>query len=308
MAAYPLERMAGSTRDRACPHCNVSGVITVHRKFPPDHLLAEEQVSGSPLVAGNEVTLLSDGPATYEAMLDAIHNARALILLESYILDNDAIGAKFAEALTERCKAGVTVALMVDSVGTLSTPDAYFDALQQAGVVVVHFNSLNPVKSSFGWNINERDHRKVLVVDGNIAFTGGLNLSEVYSSRPGRSGARSRQMADKDAPWRDTHVRIRGPAAMDLQREFLEGWAEQGGPPLFAAGKLAALAKVRSNASAGQRSRAHRRDQSRRRQHHLLDPARRHRARTAIRAYNNGIFRPQSRISRCAGGCGAAGH
>jgi cardiolipin synthase len=216
-----------------------------------DHLLAEEQVSGSPLVAGNEVTLLSDGPATYEAMLDAIHKARALILLESYILDNDAVGAKFAAALTERCKAGVTVALMVDSVGTLSTPDAYFEALRQAGVVVVQFNSLNPVKSGFGWSLNERDHRKVLVVDGNIGFTGGLNLSEVYSSRPGRSGARSKMMADKDAPWRDTHVRIRGPAAMDLQHEFLEGWADQGGPPLFAAGKLAALAKVQRAAAPG---------------------------------------------------------
>ncbi|MDB5802397.1 MAG: cardiolipin synthase [Rhodocyclales bacterium] len=208
-------------------------------------------MSGSSLVAGNDVSLLSDGPATYEAMLDAISKARSLILLESYILDNDAVGARFGQALIERSKAGVTVALMVDSLGSMSTPDAYFDTLREAGILVVHFNSLNPVKSGFGWTLNERDHRKVLVVDGNVGFTGGLNLSEVYSSRPGRSGARRAQLADKDAPWRDTHVRIRGPAAMDLQREFLSGWAEQGGPELAAAARLTASAQNRGSPAPG---------------------------------------------------------
>ncbi|MDB5888344.1 MAG: cardiolipin synthase [Rhodocyclales bacterium] len=205
-----------------------------------NHQFGEEQVSGSSLVAGNEVSLLSDGPDTYGAMLEAIHRARKLILLESYILDNDAVGTRFAEALTERSKAGVTVAVMVDAVGTLSTPNAYFDALQQAGIIVVHFNPIDPLRSWFGWTLDERDHRKVLVVDGKVGFTGGLNLSEVYSSRPGRSGARRKELAGENAPWRDTHVRIRGPAAMDLQREFLRGWAEQGGPPLLAAATVVA--------------------------------------------------------------------
>jgi cardiolipin synthase len=210
--------------------------------------VAQERTSGSPLVAGNDVTLLSDGPATDDAMLEAIHNARALILLETYILEDDEIGARFAAALLERRAAGVTVALMVDAIGSAATPESYFDTLRAAGVQFVRFNPLNPFVAGLGWSLNQRDHRKVLVVDGTVGFTGGLNLSEVYSSRPGSSAARRRVQEGKEAPWRDTHVRIRGPAALDLQRAFIDNWTLQGGDPI----DMARLVEANRAAARGQ--------------------------------------------------------
>lgn len=197
-----------------------------------DHLTIEEQVSGKPLIAGNSVSLLTDGPSTYASMLDAIRHARRYVYLESYILENDEVGERFAEALSERSQAGVTVAVMVDYVGTLSTPDAYFEALRSVGVKVWYFNSLNPFQSLRFWRANQRDHRKLLVVDGDTGFTGGFNLAAVYSSRPGMRGSHRTEAAKEDAPWRDTHVRIRGPAALDLEDEFRAGWEAQGGEPL----------------------------------------------------------------------------
>ena len=194
------------------------------------HLAIEDAIVGNPLTAGNQVTLLQDGPATYRAMLAAIATARDHIHMETYILDDDEVGQHFAQALIERRQHGVQVRLIHDGVGTLSTPAAFFDRLVAAGVQVVEFNPPNPLRARRAWSPNQRDHRKLLIVDGRVAFLGGINISSVYSG--GSSGRRARAQADGPVEWRDTDLQLRGPVVAELQKLFLAAWAAQDGPPL----------------------------------------------------------------------------
>ena len=144
------------------------------------HVAAEEAIAGSPLVAGNKVTLLADGPATMRAMMNAIRGARDHIHLETYIIEADEIGQALADELIRKQGAGVTVRLIYDSVGALGVPPEFFERLAAAGIALLEYNPVNPLKASRNWDINQRDHRKLLVVDGRIAFTGGVNISAVY--------------------------------------------------------------------------------------------------------------------------------
>src|SRR3954470_10084330 len=178
----------------------------------------EQQIGGSALVVGNEVTLLQDGPATYDAMFAAIRGAKDHINVESYIIEDGTVGQEFAEALLERQAAGVQVSMIYDSVGTIGTGKAYFDRLTQAGVQVVEFNPVNPLDAKRSWSPNHRDHRKLLVVDGRIAFLGGINISNVYSS--GSSTGPGKRSVGSAAGWRDTDVRITGPAAAEFEQLF----------------------------------------------------------------------------------------
>ncbi|MBX3620151.1 MAG: cardiolipin synthase B [Rhizobacter sp.] len=205
------------------------------------HLAIEQAVVGVPLVVGNQVTLLQDGPATYRAMYAAIEAARDHINLESYIFDDDEVGRKFADALIAKQRQGVQVNLIHDSVGTLGTPKDFFKRLTDAGVKVLEFNPVNPAKARKGWEVNQRDHRKLLIVDGKVAFLGGINISSVYSSgsfmsrgSSGSSGASgSGGPPGKDGKaWRDTQVRLQGPVVAEYQRLFLGTWAKQKGDPL----------------------------------------------------------------------------
>lgn len=198
------------------------------------HIAVEEQLAGAPLTAGNEVTLLNDGPATYRAMFDAINGARDHINLEFYIFEDDEMGQRFSDALLAKRAQGVAVHVIYDSVGSMRTPRPFFDRLREAGVQVLEFNPVNPLQARRGWQVNQRDHRKMLIVDGRVAFTGGINISDVYSSAPSRgsaSGAGSRR--DPKAPgWRDTNIRLAGPAVTGLQKLFLATWQRQAGAPL----------------------------------------------------------------------------
>lgn len=193
------------------------------------HLALEEAITGSPLTTGNRVTLLQDGPATYRSMLAAIVAARDHIHLETYILEDDEVGQRFAEALIERQRAGVKVLLLRDSVGTLRTPPAFFERLSAAGVQVLEFNPVNPLRARGDWELNQRDHRKLLIVDGRIAFLGGINISSVYSG--GSFSQRSRLRPGGGPAWRDTDLRLEGPVVAELQKLFLAAWASQNGPP-----------------------------------------------------------------------------
>jgi cardiolipin synthase len=189
----------------------------------------EEAVSGAPLVAGNDVTLLQDGPQTYQAMFDAIERATDHVHLEFYTIDEEGdTGRRLAELLLRKRAQGVAVNMIYDGVGSIGTAKEYFKRLRDGGVNAVEFNPVNPLTAAAGWRLNHRDHRKLTIVDGSVAFTGGINISGVYSS--GSSASDSRP-AGKEG-WRDTNIRIAGPVVADLQREFLENLKKYHKEPL----------------------------------------------------------------------------
>jgi len=207
----------------------------LENQVDPTELLRQQvqlmqSIGGSPMVAGNKVSLLIDGEATYAAMLEAIENAKDNINFQTFIFEDDAVGKQFSDLLIKKSAAGVQVNLIYDSFGSLDTPDAFFQRLRAGGVNVLEFNPIEPWKVLKGkkWNVEHRDHRKILVVDGAVAFTGGVNISGVYS---GSSATRS-SGGKAEAPWRDTHVRIEGPAAAQFQKFFLNTWKKQKGPAL----------------------------------------------------------------------------
>lgn len=194
------------------------------------HLAIEEALVDSPMTTGNQVVLLQDGPATYQAMFAAIEAARDHINLETYILDDDAVGQRFAQALIAKQQQGVQVNVIRDSVGTVGTPAAFFQQLSDSGIRVLEFNPLNPLATRKEWELNRRDHRKLLIVDGQTAFMGGINISSVYSG--GSFSRRSREPPDGGPAWRDTDLQLSGPVVAEFQKLFLEAWASQRGEPL----------------------------------------------------------------------------
>ena len=197
------------------------------------HLALETEIVGSPLVVGNKVELLVDGPVTYNAMFTAIDSAKDHINMETFIIEDDEIGRHFAEVLTAKQRSGVQVNLIYDSVGSSSTPKVFFKPLIEAGGNVLEFNPINPLHARKGWEFNRRDHRKLLIIDGQTAFVGGVNISSVYSS--GSFGRRSseKSISDKDKiPWRDTHLHMTGPVVGEFQKLFIATWNEQQGEPL----------------------------------------------------------------------------
>lgn len=202
------------------------------------HLALEQTINpNSPLVLDNKLVLLQDGPATYEAMFTAIRQAKDHINLETYIFEDDVVGRQFADLLLQRQAAGVQVNLIYDSVGCLNTPKAFFARLTAGGVNVLEFNPINPLAGDGKkWLLNNRDHRKLLVVDGRAAFLGGINISGAYSSRPFTKSTRKKSAtALKTAQtmgWRDTHLQIEGPVVAEFQKLFLETWKKQQGQPL----------------------------------------------------------------------------
>lgn len=202
------------------------------------HLAFEQAVNAdSPLVLGNKLTLLQNGPATYEAMFAAIREAKDHINLETFIFDADEVGQQFSDLLLQRQAAGVQVNIIHDSAGALTTPAAFFDRLRDGGIRVLEFNPLNPLAgNNKEWLVNNRDHRKQLIVDGRSVFTGGINISSTYSSAPsGKSSRKQRQQADDPAKgWRDTHIQIEGPVVAEFQKLFMETWTKQKGEPLAA--------------------------------------------------------------------------
>src|SRR5262252_3465352 len=115
-------------------------------------------------------------------MFAAMQRARDHINLESYILEGGEVGEEFAALLAKKVAQGVKVNVLYDSVGSIGTPPGYFDELRKIGVAVCEFNPVNPAKAAGGWEINNRNHRKILVVDGRTAFTGGINISAAYSA------------------------------------------------------------------------------------------------------------------------------
>lgn len=200
------------------------------------HVAIEEAAVSSPLVVGNKATLLQDGAATYKAMFAAIRGARHHVNLETYIFEADDVGRDFTDLLLATRKRGVRVNVIYDSVGSLNTPKEFFDRLRDNGIPVLEFNPVNPLSGDKDWSLNNRDHRKLLIVDGRTAFLGGINISNVYSGGSAPSGKKIARKKEKDgkavAPWRDTHVQIDGPVVAEFQKLFMETWEKQGGEAL----------------------------------------------------------------------------
>jgi len=172
---------------------------------------AVERFIGHELLTGNDIQLLVNGESTFDDMLAAIGGAQDYILFEFYMVHDDEVGGAFRDALVERARAGVRVSFLYDEVGSGGIGKPYLNSLREAGVEVSRFNPTRGWSNRF--QINFRNHRKMLVVDGLQGWVGGHNIGDEYMGR------------DPDnSPWRDTHVRIEGPAVLQLQLSLLADW------------------------------------------------------------------------------------
>ncbi len=192
-----------------------------HRIEPSLRLLGEQALSraaGAPLIPGNRIRLLRDATENYPAWLDAIERARSSVSFESYILADDAVGRRFADALAAAARRGIRVRLLQDWLGARGEAGrGFWGRLREAGVEVRWFN---PFRIGAPLALLRRNHRKSIVVDGRVGFVTGLCVAARWAGDPARGLA----------PWRDTGVELEGPAVAELARAFARGWAEAGAP------------------------------------------------------------------------------
>ena len=223
---------------------------TLERKIEHRYAVADPQfrremgvLLGPGIIPGNRVTDLQNGDEIFPAMLEAIRGATITITLETYIYWSGDIGAKFAEALAERARAGVKVKVMLDWAGSIKMEDAMLQALKTAGVDVQQYR---PLKWYNLGRLNNRTHRKLLVVDGKVGFTGGVGIADLWEGH-----------AQDPDHWRDLHFRIEGPVVAQVQAAFNDNWIKTTGvvlngadyfPPLQRAGDMDAHMFVASPA------------------------------------------------------------
>ena len=191
------------------------GAILKHKATLPKQFSTLEKLaqifSPLPFTTGNELELLIDGRQTYRAMLEAISQAEEYILLQSYIIRSDLTGDRFQQALIEKAQQGVRINLLYDKIGSRRLSRNFLKSLRQQGIEVKGFGSTTRKGNRF--RINFRNHRKILIVDGKVAFMGGLNIGDEYLGENARFGS-----------WRDTHLKVRGAAVQCLQSIFLGDW------------------------------------------------------------------------------------
>lgn len=198
---------------------------------------------------GCEVAVLRDGNETFPAMLAALAAARHTICFETYILAADRTGDRFKQALIERVRDGVTVRVIYDAVGSFGLPESWVDELRAAGCEVIDFNPISPWRRRF--RLSHRDHRKIIVVDDRVGFTGGLNIADDYAA-----------VEDGGVGWHDMHCRVTGPIVSDLARMFRRTWIRCGGavypppppPPGDRAGAGDAFVRLLDNTRRRQRT------------------------------------------------------
>lgn len=174
------------------------------------------------LHAGVRVTPLKTGEEAFPVMLQAIASAQSSVLVEMYIWQADVTGNRFREALIERARSGCAVRVLYDAIGSFSLPSAFVDSMRQAGIEVIEFHPVAPWRPR--WGLNQRDHKKILVVDDRVAFTGGINFADENLSP--ENGGRG---------WFDWHVAVEGLVVRDLAQTFLHTWIKSGGMPFVTA-------------------------------------------------------------------------
>ncbi|MGH7392390.1 MAG: phospholipase D-like domain-containing protein [Candidatus Rokuibacteriota bacterium] len=196
---------------RVTPHV----VLPPIRLGEPSFFPTVEAYTATPVVAGNAVDVLLNGEEIFPAVLDAIRGARKTITYAQYYYADGPVARDIAEALAERCRAGVGVNVLLDAFGSLDMPAEYADVMTRSGCHVERFRPLQPLP----WGrANHRNHRRILVVDGRLGFTGGSGVSRKWMGN-GRV----------EHHWRDTDARLRGPAVQALQGAFAENWLEATG-------------------------------------------------------------------------------
>ncbi len=217
----PREEKRGS--DGALPRAREAGrkakealARLKNRFLLPGFLSEMKRLRIGGLSGGNSVKLLATGDACFDEVVSAINSARLSVNLETYIFNSDAVGWMIAELLVKKAEEGVEVNVIYDAVGCIRTSPALFAFMSSNGVEIIEFNPVIPWRKYF--NLDMRDHRKLLVVDGRMAFVGGMNIGNEYAGRKYRGG-----------DWRDTHLRIEGPAVRDVQFFFFENWYRYGG-------------------------------------------------------------------------------
>ena len=182
---------------------------------------------GPPMLEGNKVEVLLNGDEIFPAMLAAIRGAKHTITFETYIYWSETIGKEFSDALAERARAGVKVHVMLDWIGSIKMDEASMDAMRKSGIKLERFHK--PVWWKFT-KLNNRTHRKVLVIDGVVGFTGGVGIADQW-----------RGNAESKGKWRDTHFRVEGPVVGQMQAVFVDNWTKATGVVLDGAHYFPAL-------------------------------------------------------------------
>lgn len=189
--------------------------IEKHVSFPqdvdPSRAETFARIAGGCFLSGNSVDLLIDGDATFKSLFEAIEGARRYIFVEFFIIKDDEIGRDFKARLIAAARRGVKVFLVYDEVGSHSLPSPYLSELKDAGIQVSPFGTRKGLWNFF--QVNFRNHRKVVVVDGQVGFIGGHNVGDEYLGRERRFGR-----------WRDTHIKISGPGVLQLKAIFFTDW------------------------------------------------------------------------------------
>ena len=201
----------------------------------PQFVHAMGVLLGPPVIGGNRYRVLTNGDRIFPAMLAAIRGARETINFETYIYWSGAIGKEFADALAERARAGVKVHLLVDWVGSQKMEESFVAEMKSAGVDIEKYH---PLRWAHLGRLNNRTHRKLLIVDGRIGFTGGVGIAEQWSGD-----------AQDPAHWRDTHFQVEGPVVAQMQAVFMDNWIKTTGAVLHGVDYFPPLAPVGSGAA-----------------------------------------------------------
>ena len=233
--AVPAYWVLGRSRFNGYVTARRSGDVTIQEKLGqvmeqvapfrvPDSKIGAagdvaQRLADLPYLMGNSVDLLVDGDATFDSILKGIDAAKSYILFQFFIVKDDELGRRVKKHLIAKAKEGIQIYFLYDEVGSHDLPESYKDELRAAGIEVFDFHTRKGPRNRF--QINFRNHRKVVVVDGKVSWIGGHNVGDEYLGKDPKFGH-----------WRDTHIRLEGPATISVQISFAEDWNWAAGKPI----------------------------------------------------------------------------